>query len=262
MSAQAAATYVRIVDAIWEIFNSTREGRQRVLDGLAPYERSVLAKTTGPAVELELARRRKTMSTVLLRIFPVTYFAYIATEGADGVLRFFESLPWRSRRAQPGSCFPPAASTSEVFVAFLDSIDWAARQYHWVREAFAFERAYLFGGAPPPGRQVGGVHVRLAEAAWVAEAAFDTAAMGSALLAQGTHDPWDDALALLKPSHAPCAFVCVPSVSSIRRVRLTGDTLVELRWLWDAGQAIPAGALDHPAFHRMQRARLVELAPQ
>jgi hypothetical protein len=258
--ASSEARYVRICNALWDVLSCTREGRQRVLDALPPYERVVLAETAGPAIELELVRRRKTMSTVLLPIFPVTYFAFVAREGADGVLRLLESRAWRERRPQPGSSFPPAASTSEAFVQYLDVIGWPARQYHWVREAFAFERAYLFGGPTPPGRRIDGATVRLAESAWVAEASFDVPAMGQALLEQGRCDPWEDALALLKPPPAPHAVLCVPRAGRIRRVRLSGPALAALRWVWDGAVAVPHGAVARPGFLRMRDAGLVQTA--
>lgn len=258
--ASGAVRYVRICNALWDMLSCTSEGRQRMLEALPPYERAVLSETAGPSVELELARRRKTMSTVLLRVFPVTYFAFVAREGADGVLRLLESRAWRGRRPQPGSSFPPAASTSEAFVQYLDAIGWPARQYHWVREALAFERAYLFGGPTPPGRRIDGVTVRLAESTWVAEASFDVPAMGQALLEQGRFDPWEDALALLKPPPAPRAVLCVPRAGQIRRVRLSGPTLSALRWVWDDAIAVPQGALASPGFLRMRGAGLVQTA--
>jgi hypothetical protein len=263
VSTEERIDYARFMKATWTLLNSGPAGRARLLDGLPPKERGVLASVGGPLLELEQARRRKTVSDVLLESFPVTYFAYVAREGASGVMRFLESHAWETRPTQPGSCFPPAATSSAAFIRFLDSIDWMRAQESWVKEAFAFENAYLFGAPRPAARNVArnvdGRVVRLAPSAWVAEASFDVLRYGQVLRERGQKEPWHDALFFVKPYPCPSAVISTPLQAKVRRVRLTGPTAVALRWIWDESEAVPPHALEDAAFRRAHSASLVEV---
>ena len=252
-------SYPRLLEGLWDILNCTREGRERVLDRLSPAERAVLAQTNGWALKFEWARRRKTLSTTLLKTFPVTYFAFVATEGSEGVMRFCESVQARTRPPQPGSCFPPTASMSSAFAAYVASTQWATRQFAWVQEAAAFEATYLFGATTPPARHVEETEVALVDGAWVAEASFDVGLMAKLISEQGKFDPWDDVIALLKPKASPSAFISVPTAGQLRRMHLTGAGLAALRWLWDPSAEVPPGALDGAVLRRAVAAGAVRL---
>jgi hypothetical protein len=255
----AALDYKRLLDGLWDILNCTHEGRKAVLDGLPPAERAVVSQTGGWALELECARRRKTLARALQKSFPVTYFAYVARDGSQGVMRFLESTQARGRAFQPGSCFPPVAPTAVAFAAFLTSIDWASRQLAWVKEACDFEMAYLFGGSRPTARQVGAARVALADGAWVAEASFNVAEMALLLREQGKSDPWEDVLSLLKPRAHPTAIISVPTAKQVRRLQLSGEPLATIRWLWDGSVAVPPDALEEVVLRRMLAAGAVSL---
>lgn len=259
VSAQAGFDYVRFMNATWEVLNSSTEGQRRVLRELPERERQTLEKVFGPSLTVEMARRRKSVSRVLLPSFPVTYFAYVATEGAEGVMRFLESQAWRMRTPQPGSAFPPAASSAVAFAAFLEECGWVARQEAWIQESFAFEAAFLFGGRAHGPRQVGGRTVQLVESAWVAEASFEVPKYGQVLRERGQEDPWHDALYFVKPSPSPFAVISVPSEKKVRRIHLSGPSVSALRWLWDEREQAPAGALESAALQRSLQAGIVRI---
>ncbi|WP_328495344.1 hypothetical protein OHS59_23340 [Streptomyces sp. NBC_00414] len=253
--------YARLTDTTWRVLNATPGRRAELLAALPPAERAVVAEgTSGPGFDMEQARRRKTLADVLNVSFPVTFFAYYGRTGAEGLHTFLDSEFWQRRPAQPGSVFPPAATASAAFAGFLHACDWIARQEDWVAEAFAFEDAHLFGGAKadatarpyPSGRP------RLVSGAWTAEATFDVPGYGRLLRERGTVDPWTEALLLVKRRPAPLAVISVPAGERVRRVRLTGDTVAALRWLWDTGTPVPEGAAGTPAYARAVGAGLVE----
>ncbi|MGW3416829.1 hypothetical protein [Streptomyces phaeochromogenes] len=261
-----ALDYVRVTDTTWRVLNATPGRRAELLDALPPAERAVVAEgTSGPGFAMEQARRRKTVANVLNVSFPVTFFAYYGRTGAEGMHTFLDSEFWQRRPAQPGSVFPPAATASAAFGGFLRSTDWIARQEDWVGEAFAFEDAYLFGRAtvdtrPSHGDSWG--RPRLAPGAWTAEATFDVPAYGRLLRERGTVDPWTEALLLVKRRPAPLAVLSVPAGERIRRVRLTGDTVAALRWLWDADVPVPEDVTDTPTYAKAVGAGLVDGAAQ
>jgi hypothetical protein len=266
----APLDYVRVTDTTWRVLNATPGRRAELLDALPPAERAVVAEgTSGPGFAMEQARRRKTVANVLNASFPVTFFAYYGRTGAEGLHTFLDSEFWQRRPAQPGSVFPPAATASAAFGGFLRSTDWVARQEDWVGEAFAFEDAYLFGRATVDTRPSHGDawdRPRLAPGAWTAEATFDVPAYGRLLRERGTVDPWTEALLLVKRRPAPLAVVSVPvsapAGDRIRRVRLTGDTVAALRWLWDADVPVPEDVTDTPTYAKAVGAGLVDGAAQ
>jgi hypothetical protein len=251
--------YVRFMNATWALLHSTREGQRLVVEGLPGPERRVMEQTFGPWLDVEMARRRKTISRVLFLSFPVTYFAYVATEGVEGVMHFLESRAWRSRPAQPGSAFPPAATTSRAFSTLLHEIGWAEKQVGWVREAFAFESRFLFGGRTPGPRQVGGLTVRLPESAWVAEASFDVPRCGRLLRECGQENPWHDALYFVMPRPSPFAIISIPSATKVRRITLSGQAVTGLRWLWDEEADISAEVFESPVFRHALDAGIVRI---
>jgi hypothetical protein len=253
--------YLTLMDATWRLLNSGPASQRKIVDGLSGESRRAMASALWPALEVEMARRRKTVSKVLRECFPVAFFAYAAREGAEGVMRFLESDQWVSRPPQPGSSFPPAVSTSAAFYAFLLSTGWPKRQQQWIREALSFEAAYLFGAPPPEPRLVGGRAARLARGAWVAEAPFDPFHAAQIILQRVQEDPWHDAVFFVKPPPCPFAAISAPAGDKLRRVRLSGPVVPALRWLWDASAEAPAGALDHPAFRRALAAGVAELLP-
>lgn len=257
MSAPGGFDYVRFMHATWAVLHSSAEGQQRAIGELPEPERQVLGKVFGPSLQVELARRRKTVTRVLLSSFPVTCFAYVATEGAPGVMRFMESQAWKSRPPQPGSAYPPAATSSLAFASFLRDSGWVERQEAWVRESFAFEQAFLFGGRPHGPRQVDGRTVQLVDSAWVAEASFEVPKYGQLLRERAQEDPWHDALYFVKPWPAPFAVVSVPAGEKVRRINLSGPTVGALRWLWDEAAAVPAAALASAAFRRALEAGII-----
>jgi len=258
-TALGALDYVRVTDATWRILNATAGRRAELLGTLPPAERAVVAEGTGgPGFDMEQARRRKAVANVLNVSFPVTFFAYYGRTGAEGLHTFLDSEFWQRRPAQPGSVFPPAATTSAAFSSFLCASEWIARQEDWVGEAFAFEDAHLFGGsradapAYPAGRPC------LVSGAWTAEATFDVPAYGRLLREWGTADPWTEVLLMAKRRPAPLAVVSVPAGARVRRVRLIGDTVAALRWLWDAGVPVPEGATVTPAYVKAVGTGLVD----
>lgn len=257
MKTEEAADYVRSLDAAWTYLQSTSDGRRRLLDDLPAPERRLLEKAPGHWLDVEMPRRRKTVSRVLLSSFPVTYFAYVAVEGAEGVMRFLESRFWRSRQTQPGSAFPPAASTSLVFSQYLDDSRWIDRQQGWIKDAYSFEKAFLFGESSPSPREVEGRKFALAEAAWVAEAPYDVPACVEIIRERRREDPWHDALYFVKPEPMPFAMVSIPSAGSVRRIRLTGDSVKQLRWLWDLDEPVPSQVLASPVFGKAVEAAIV-----
>jgi hypothetical protein len=256
---RACFDYVRFMDATWAFLQSSAEGQQQLLDELAERERQILGKAFGPSLAIELARRRKSVSRVLLPSFPVTYFAYVATEGTQGVMRFLESPAWRRRPSQPGSAFPPAATTAVAFTAFLEGTGWVERQEAWIRESFAFERAFLFGGGPRVSRRVEGRGVQLVDGAWVAEAPFEVPRYGRLLRERGQEEPWSDALYFVKPWPSPFAVISVPAGEKVRRIHLSGPAASGLRWLWDEKEEVPAGALQSAELRHAVEAGLVRL---
>jgi hypothetical protein len=259
MSERARFDYVRFMNATWVFLQSSEEGQQQLLRELPERERHLLGKAFGPSLDIELARRRKTVSRVLLPSFPVTYFAYVATEGTRGVMRFMESQAWRRRPSQPGSAFPPSATTAVAFTAFLEGSGWVERQEAWIREAFVFERTFLFGGAPPVARRVEGRTLQLVDSAWVAEASFEVPKYGRLLRERGQEDPWSDALYFVKPWPSPFAVISVPTGRKVRRMNLSGPVVAGLRWLWDEKEEVPAGALESAAFHHAVETGLVQV---
>ncbi|WP_221348428.1 hypothetical protein [Streptomyces beigongshangae] len=257
----APLDYVRVTDTTWRVLNATAGRRAELLDALPPAERAVVAAgTSGPGFAMEQARRRKTVANVLNVSFPVTFFAYYGRTGAEGLHTFLDSGFWQRRPAQPGSVFPPAATASAAFAGFLRASDWLARQEDWVGEAFAFEDAHLFGGATAGPRPCPAGRPRLVSGAWTAEATFDVPAYGGLLRERGAVDPWTEALLMVKRRPEPLAVVSVPAGERIRRVRLTGDTVAALRWLWDTGVPVPEGATGAPAYARAVGAGLVDAA--
>jgi len=267
----APLDYARLTDTTWRVLNATPGRRAELLDALPPAERAVVAEgTSGPGFDMEQARRRKTVANVLNVSFPVTFFAYYGRTGAEGLHTFLDSEFWQRRPAQPGSVFPPAASASAAFAGFLRASDWIARQEDWVSEAFTFEDAHLFGGTrastsadtrPDPADRP-----RLVSGAWAAEATFDVPAYGGLLRERGTVDPWTEALLLVKRRPAPLAVVSVPTWGPagerIRRVRLTGDTVAALRWLWDTGAPVPENFAETPPYAKAVGTGLVDGAAQ
>ncbi|MFH8465181.1 hypothetical protein [Streptomyces sp. NPDC017991] len=251
--------YARLTDTTWRILNATPGRRAELLDTLPPAERAVVAEgTSGPGFDMEQARRRKTVANVLNVSFPVTFFAYYGRTGAEGLHTFLDSEFWQRRPAQPGSVFPPAATASAAFAGYLRASDWIARQEDWVGEAFAFEDAHLFGGATTDAYRDCAGRPRLVAGAWTAEATFDVPAYGRLLRERGTVDPWPEALLLVKRRPAPLAVISLPAGERVRRVRLTGDTVAALRWLWDTGAHMPEGAAGTPAYVRAVGAGLVD----
>ncbi|MGI3225861.1 hypothetical protein ACRJ4B_20190 [Streptomyces sp. GTA36] len=263
-----ALDYVRVTDTTWRVLNATPRRRAQLLAELPAAERVVVAEgTRGPGFDMEQARRRKTVANVLNVSFPVTFFAYYGRTGAEGLHAFLDSEFWQRRPAQPGSVFPPAATASAAFGGFLRSTDWIARQEDWVGEAFAFEDAYLFGRATVdkrPSRGDSSGRPRLVPGAWTAEATFDVPAYGRLLRERGTVDPWTEALLLVKRRPAPLAVVSVPisapAGERVRRVRLTGDTVAALRWLWDADVPVPEDVTGTPTYAKAVGAGLVDEA--
>lgn len=79
-------------------------------------------------------------------------------------------------------------------------------------------------------------------------------------------DPWTEALLLVKRRPAPLAVVSVPvsapAGDRVRRVRLTGDTVAALRWLWDADVPVPEAVADTPTYAKAVGAGLVDRAAQ
>ncbi len=257
MTSKATLDYARVVDTTWHILNAGRERRARLLAELPAAERSIVAEgTTGPGFDMEQARRRKTVANVLNVAFPVTFFAYYGRTGAAGLHAFLDDQAWQRRPAQPGSVFPPAATSAAAFAAFLRSTDWIAGQEDWVAEAFAYEDDYLFGGAAGA-RRPAAADVGLVPGAWVAEATFDVPEYGRLLRERGPVDPWTEALLLVKRRPVPLAVVSVPGEGRIRRVRLTGDTVAALRWLWADGEPRPENATRTDVFAKAVAAGLV-----
>lgn len=239
MTRTAALDYARLVTTTWHILNATGERRMRLLSELPAEERAVVARgTSGPGFAMEQARRRKTVANVLNVTFPVTFFAYYGRAGADGLHAFLDSAAWQDRPAQPGSVFPPAATSSAAFAAFLHSSGWISDQEDWVGESFAFEENFLFGGeADTSGPDTD--RIRLTPGAWVAEATFDVPEYGRLLRERGPVDPWAEALLLVKRRPAPLAVISLPEDGRVRRIHLRGDTVGALRWLWDDGASRP-----------------------
>ncbi|MFS8200288.1 hypothetical protein ACLVWQ_16565 [Streptomyces sp. CWNU-52B] len=254
----AVLDYARLTDTTWRILNATPGRRTELLDTLPPAERAVVAEgTRGPGFDMEQARRRKTVANVLTVTFPVTFFAYYGRAGAEGLHTFLDSEFWQRRPAQPGSVFPPSATASAAFAGFLRDCDWISRQEDWVGEAFAFEDAHLFGAAAPDPRPYPAGRPRLVPGAWTAEATFDVPAYGGLLRERGAVDPWTEALLLVKRRPEPLAVISVPAGERIRRVRLTGDTVAALRWLWDADVPVPEEAAGTPVYAKAVGAGLV-----
>ncbi|MFK4593473.1 hypothetical protein [Streptomyces pristinaespiralis] len=255
MSSDLTTDYDRITDATWHILNATAERRAEILERVPPAYRDIVAAgTTGPGFDMEQARRRKTMGNVLGTTFPVTFFAYYGRTGAEGLHAFLDSEQWQQRPAQPGSVFPPAATTSAAFAAYLRDIGWTATQEDWVGEAFAFESDHLFGGSVAVPRS----GVRLRAGAWVAEASFDVPEYGRLLRERGAVDPWPEALLLVKRRPCPLAVVSLPEAGRVRRFQLRGDTVAELRWLWDPAEEAPADATAGAAYARACASGLVD----
>ncbi len=243
--------YPRIMEATWSFLSSSTAGRARVLDALPEDERALFRDSlTWPGIDVELARRRMTLRRVLLEVFPVTYFMYVGQTGAEGVMRFLESTSFSTRPRQPGSAYPPAATTASAFVAFLESIGWEAEQQHFVREAYVFEKALLFPAPNDIVREAGAKRLRLVDGAWVAEASFDVSALGELLRQKGNDDPWHDAIYFAKPQACPFAIVSLPAPAGVRRIKLSGSIVGELRWLWDESAPVPPNALDRLALRR------------
>ncbi|MFC4031452.1 hypothetical protein ACFO3J_08170 [Streptomyces polygonati] len=257
MSGEATLDYARVVDTTWHILNAGGERRERLLAALPAGERAIVADgTSGPGFAMEQARRRKTVANVLNTAFAVTFFAYYGRTGAEGLHAFLDSGAWQDRPAQPGSVFPPAATSAAAFAAFLRSTDWIARQEDWVAEAFAFEHDYLFGGSAGTRRPAAG-ESGLVPGAWVAEAAFDVPEYGRLLRERGPVDPWPEALLLVKRRPAPLAVVSLPESGRVRRIRLTGATVAALRWLWSPDAPRPADATSTGAYAKAVAAGLV-----
>ncbi|GAA4666392.1 hypothetical protein GCM10023324_16820 [Streptomyces youssoufiensis] len=238
--------YVRLMDATWQALYATTAGRERVLAGLSASERALLGPaSTGPGFQIEQVRRRQALANVLHTSFPVTFFTFFARAGAEGVQAFLESPPWRGRAPQPGSAFPPLATTSAAFSDFVRHSDWLSAQEGWVGEAFRFEDDFLFGGGVPrPATDgAGPATPRLVDGAWVTEASFDVPAFAKLLHAAAESNPWPEALFLVKRRPLPFAVLCVPDGERVRRVTLRGDQVLNLRWLWDEEVPAPDGVL-------------------
>lgn len=259
MTRDATLDYARVTDTTWRVLNATPARRAELLRALPPAERAVVAAgTSGPGFDMEQARRRKTVSNVLNVSFPVTFFAYYGRTGAEGLHTFLDSEFWQERPAQPGSVFPPAATSSAAFAAYLRDVDWLAEQEDWVREAFAFEDAYLFGHSLTDARPRASARPSLVPGAWTAEATFDVPEYGALLRERGTVDPWPEALLLVKRRPAPLAVVSVPAGGRIRRVHLRGDTVTALRWLWDDSAPVPEGATGTATYAKAVSSGLVD----
>lgn len=255
--------YARFMRTTWLALEASPSVRDRMIDGLPAREAELLrAGLGGVAARYESARRRRGIAHVLLAQFPVTFFAYYALEGSDGMHRFLESDTWRGRATQPGSCYPPAASTSQSFYSYLWKEPWLDGQEDWIREAFRFEGAYLFNDLPAPPRRTvdDGRGVRLVDGAWVAEASFDVPAFGRMLLDFAQEDPWAETLYVAKRRPLPLAVVSLPDPQAerVRRVRLRDQTALALRWLWDDGERVPADATSSPEFRRASDAGLLQ----
>lgn len=247
--------YAKLMEANWAMLASSDEGRQALAESLPPEERRLIERAAGPGLEIELARRRKAISSVLFSGYPTTYFAFLAFEGKQGVMKFLESTEWRERPAQPGSAFPPVATTTKAFSRYLTETRWAERQERWIAEAFAFEDTVLFGGAASRPSRVAG----LAESAWVAEASYDVPACALLMRRRGQEDPWYDAIHFVKPDPFPLAMVSVPDGGRIRRIRLSGEVLEGLSWLWDARREMPEGALESGIFKNAVKAGIARV---
>ncbi|MFE3557007.1 hypothetical protein ACFXKW_19365 [Streptomyces sp. NPDC059193] len=253
MTTDATLDVIRMHDTTWHILNATAAGRQRLLAALPEAEREIVAAgTTGPGFDIEQARRRKTLANVLTVSYPVTFFAYYARTGAEGLHSLLEGEHWRGRSAQPGSAFPPAASTSAAFSAHLRTGGWPDRQEEWVREAFRFEDGLLFGATMP-----GAARTRLVPGAWAVEASFDVPEYATVLRERGATDPWPEALLLTKRRPAPIAVVSVPADGRVRRLRLRGDEVAALRWLWDDRLPVPEDAAGSVSVRRAVAAGIV-----
>lgn len=258
----ATIDYVRLMDATWQLMNTGHDAQQRLLDTLADPERQLIAAAIGPRLDLELARRRKSLGKVLHKTFPVTYFAFVAMEGIAGVMRFLGSDVFRNRDAEPGSIYPPAASTTLAFRRFLDGEGWRDRQQVIVREAYDFETAYLFRpAASPPPRVLAGRTVRLAVNTWIAEAPYDVPALGDAMRERGREEPWHDVL--YAAAYWPHPFAVISkqtSAGTLRRMRLTDAAVTGLRWIWDAAAEVPSPSfVDSVLWRRAVREELVEI---
>ncbi|MET9498450.1 hypothetical protein [Streptomyces sp. NPDC006552] len=255
MSSDLTTDFTRITDATWHILNAGAERRGELLDELPPAHRAIVAAgTSGPGFVMEQARRRKTIANVLNTTFPVTFFAYYGRTGAEGLHAFLDSEPWQRRPAQPGSVFPPSATTSAAFAAHLRDSGWLAAQEDWVGEAFAFENDYLFGDAVAAPR----AGTRLTAGAWVAEASFDVPSYGRQLRERAAVDPWPEALLLVKRRPCPLAVVSLPEADRVRRFQLRDDNVAALRWLWDSAAQVPDDATDSRAYARALAAGLVD----
>jgi hypothetical protein len=254
--------YVRLMDATWRLMNTGHGAQQQLIDSLPDNERRLIAPAIGTRLDLELARRRKSLGKVLHKTFPVTYFAFVAMEGIAGVMRFLDSEVFRGRDAERGSIYPPAASTTLAFRRFLDGERWRDRQQAIVREAYDFEVAYLFRPADPmPSRVLAGRTVRLAAGAWVAEAPYDVPALADSLRERGREEPWHDVMYAAAYWPRPFAVISKQtSAATVRRVRLTDAIVTSLRWLWDpAADVPPASFADSALWRRAVQDELVEL---
>jgi hypothetical protein len=258
----ATIDYVRLMDATWRLMNTGHDAQQRLLDTLPDAERRLIAPAIGTRLDLELARRRKSLGKVLHKTFPVTYFAFVAMEGIAGVMRFLGSDVFHDRDAERGSIYPPAASTTLAFRRFLDGEGWRDRQQAIVRAAYDFEVAYLFRPAtPPPPRTLAGHTVRLAANAWVAEAPYDVPSLADALRERGREEPWHDVM--YAAAYVPRPFAVISkqtSAATLRRLRLTDAAVTGLRWIWDpAAENPPSTFVDSVLWRRAVRDELVEI---